>query len=139
MMRRPGRLLGAALSVLAGAVAAPAILRIAWSWPYRVAVSGHSMEPTLRDGDWLLVDPDAYRYLSPRPGELVVVHDPRAEGRVIVKRVAPTGAGEAGFRVVGDHPAHTGDTEAVGSLLPSAVIGRPWLRYWPLERIGPVS
>ena len=137
-MRHPGRLLGAALSVVAGAIAAPAILRVAWSWPHRVAVTGHSMEPTLRDGDWLLVDPDAYRLRSPRPGELVVAYDPRAEGRVIVKRVAFVEDGER-LRVGGDHPAHASDIEAIGGLLPSAVIGRPWLRYWPVDRIGPVS
>jgi nickel-type superoxide dismutase maturation protease len=137
-MRRPGRLLGAALSVLGGALAAPLILRAIWSWPYRVAVRGHSMEPTLRDGDWLLVDPDAYRLRKPRPGELIVAPDPRAPERVVVKRVAFVDADER-LRVGGDHPAHASDIEAVGPLVASALIGRPWFRYWPLERLGPIS
>lgn len=137
-MRRPGRWLGAAFSVMAGAFAAPLLLRVAWSWPYRVCVSGHSMEPTLHDGDWLLVDPEAYLLRSPRPGELIVAHDPRAPARVIVKRVAVVDSDER-LRVAGDHPAHAPGLESVGALVPSAVIGRPWFRYWPPERIGPIS
>jgi phage repressor protein C with HTH and peptisase S24 domain len=96
------------------------------------------MEPTLRDGDWLLVDPDAYVHRRPRPGELIVAHDPRAAGRVIVKRVA-TVEGAEFLHVAGDHPAHVEDVISIGALLPSAVIGRPWFRYRPLDRFGPIS
>ena len=96
------------------------------------------MEPTLREGDWLLVDPDAYRSRSPRPGELIVAHDPRAEGRVIVKRVATVEADER-LSIAGDHPAHALDAGLMGPLVASAVIGRPWFRYWPPDRIGPIS
>ncbi|MEO6351157.1 MAG: S26 family signal peptidase [Candidatus Limnocylindrales bacterium] len=133
-MGRFGRLLGAAFSVGAGALAAPFLLRVAWSWPHRVAVSGHSMEPTLLDGDWLLVDPDAYLTRRPQPRELVVARDPRAEGRVIIKRVAESD--ELGFTVAGDHPAHAGDAPEIGRLVDGHLIGRPWLRYWPPSRIG---
>jgi nickel-type superoxide dismutase maturation protease len=133
-MGRFGRMLGAAFSVAAGAVAAPFVLRVAWSWPHRVAVSGHSMEPTLRDGDWLLVDPDAYLTRRPMAGELVVARDPRAEGRVIIKRVISSD--EGGSHVAGDHPAHAAEAPEIGRLLDAHVIGRPWLRYWPPSRIG---
>ena len=135
-MGRFGRLLGAAFSVVAGAFAAPLLLRVVWSWPHRVAVSGHSMEPTLRDGDWLLVDPDAYLTKRPQPRELVVARDPRAEGRVIIKRVVDSG--DLGLYVAGDHPAHSGEAQEIGRLLDAHVIGRPWLRYWPPARIGRV-
>ena len=42
--------------------------------PWRVAVAGHSMEPALREGDWLLVLPPRRQ---PRVGEVVVLRDPR--------------------------------------------------------------
>jgi signal peptidase I len=135
-MGRLGRMLGAAISVAAGAIAAPFLLRVVWSWPHRVAVSGHSMEPTLLDGDWLLVDPDAYLTRRPRPRELVVARDPRAEGRVIIKRVVESG--ELGVSVAGDHPGHLGEAHEIGRLLDAHVIGRPWLRYWPPSRVGRV-
>lgn len=95
------------------------------------------MEPTLIDGDWLLVDPLAYSARFPRPGELVVVADPRDDRRILVKRVAS--ATEDGVLALGgDHQAHAVEP-ALSEVDPDAVIGRPWLRYWPAERFGPVA
>ena len=95
------------------------------------------MEPTLADGDWLLVDPLAYSARFPRPGELVVVTDPRDDRRLLVKRVARAAA-DGVLWLSGDHPAHAVE-DALGEVDPDAVIGRPWLRYWPFERFGPIA
>ena len=136
-MSRFGRLLGAALSVGVGVALAPVLMRAAWSWPHRVAVAGHSMEPSLRDGDWLLVDPDAYRQRPPRPGDLVVARDPREVRRTLIKRVHRVDE-DGHLRLAGDHPAHASDAETLGLVEAGAVVGRPWFRYWPLPRVGPV-
>jgi phage repressor protein C with HTH and peptisase S24 domain len=109
------------------------VRRLIRSWRRRVAVAGHSMEPTLRDGDWLLVDPDAYTLRPPGVGELVVARDPRSAGRLLVKRVAATGTNGA-ISLASDHPAHA--TDAIGPLTTADVVGRPWLRYWPPRRLG---
>jgi nickel-type superoxide dismutase maturation protease len=92
------------------------------------------MEPTLHDGDWLLVDPDAYRDRLPAAGELVVAHDPRAAERLVVKRVATARAD--GLMLAGDHPAHALESEWLGPVTREAIVGRPWLRYWPVNRAG---
>src|SRR5215203_1921658 len=98
-MRRLAFVAGTALFVV---LVVSAIRQLARSWAARVAVKGHSMEPTLADGDWLLVDPVAYSARFPRPGELVVVTDPRDDRRLLVKRV--TSATEDGvIALVGDH------------------------------------
>ncbi|HEY8806708.1 MAG TPA: nickel-type superoxide dismutase maturation protease [Candidatus Limnocylindria bacterium] len=100
---------------------------------FRVAVAGRSMEPTFQDGDWLLV-----RQLRrpPRPGELVVATDPREPERLLVKRVSAV----AGDQVIvrGDHPdpAESTDSRQFGAIPGSAVVGRPFVRYAPLHRIG---
>jgi nickel-type superoxide dismutase maturation protease len=133
-MRRLAILAGAALFV---AALVSAVRQFPRQWAARVAVRGHSMEPTLADGDWLLVDPLAYSARFPRPGELVVVTDPINDDRLLVKRVASvTDDGVASL--VGDHPAHAIE-EALSEVDPDAVVGRPWLRYWPFERFGPVA
>ena len=69
---------------------------------FRVAVAGASMEPTFRDGDWLLV-----RRLRrpPRRGDVVVASDPREPGRLLVKRV---------HAVTGDLVSVRGDHAEIG-------------------------
>ncbi len=110
--------------------------RLLRSWRSRVAVAGHSMEPTLHDGDWLLVDPDAYRHLPPRVGDLVVAPDPRVSERLLVKRVARIEV-DGALALAGDHPAHSRlDVEQIPPLSGDKLLGRPWFRYWPLPRIG---
>ena len=100
---------------------------------FRVAVAGASMEPTFRDGDWLLV-----RKLGrpPRQGEVVIATDPREPERLLVKRVRSV-VGDR-VSVQGDHadPAESTDSRQFGAIPRSAVVGLPVLRYAPLHRFG---
>lgn len=38
--------------------------------------------------------------------------------------------------VMGDHRAESADSRVFGPIPRSSVIGRAWLRYWPLDKIG---
>jgi signal peptidase I len=38
--------------------------------------------------------------------------------------------------VMGDHRARSADSRDFGSILVSSVVGRAWLRYWPLPALG---
>ena len=95
------------------------------------------MRPTLEPGDWLLVDPDAYRRRRPRAGDLVVAPDPRQSDRLLVKRVA---AFEADDRLIlaGDAPDASTDSRAFGAVALETVLGRAWFRVWPRGRVGTV-
>lgn len=133
----------AAIVALAADLATPrgrvrrALLRIARSWDARVAIEGPSMEPTLRAGDWLLVDPDAYARRSPAPGDLVLAPDPREDDRLLIKRVEaidPDGL----LHLAGDDPERSTDSRVFGGVEPGRVVGVPWFRYWPPKRIGRV-
>src|ERR1700723_2953564 len=66
--------------------------------PRRLVVSGTSMLPTLRPGDRLLVA----RTGRIRPGDVVVVHDPRLWSRLVCKRVVTADASHIVVR--GDNP-----------------------------------
>jgi len=89
------------------------------------------MEPVLRDGDWLLVDPDA----RPAPGDVVAAVDPRETRLPLVKRVVDV---EPDGRVLlgSDNPAHAG--QRIGPVDGGKVVGRAWFRYWPPRRLGRV-
>ncbi len=50
-------------------------------------VQGSSMEPTLHDGERLLVDKLTYRFREPRRGEIVVFGYPQDPRRKFIKRV----------------------------------------------------
>ena len=115
-----------------------------WSvGPCRVAVKGMSMAPTLLPGDHLLVRPA--RLLRRR--DLVVVADPHAPGRWVVKRVVALPgesvvvdgrrleAGE-GIVLLGDNPQLSTDSRTYGAVPLSAVHGRAWYRYAPAQRSG---
>ena len=105
--------------------------------PFRVLVEGRSMEPALEDGDWVLVDPDAFLSRSPRPGDLVLAPDPREPARVLIKRVGEA-TSDGRLTILGDAPDASTDSRVFGAIDPVLVRGRPWFRYWPLRRVGPL-
>jgi nickel-type superoxide dismutase maturation protease len=125
---------GIALAALGMALAGP-VGRLIRSWAFRSAVAGESMSPLLRPGDWLLVDPDAYRRRPPRASELVAVPDPRSPGRWLVKRVEAVGP-DGWLELRGDAPDRSTDSRVFGPVDAATVIGRPWARYWPPRRWG---
>ena len=85
----------------------PAVLTV-------IAVEGDSMEPTLHDGDEILVD------RTPRPLR-AGIHVVRIDGVLLVKRLEPTAAGY--MRVISDNAAYArseyplADVEVIGRVI----------------------
>jgi phage repressor protein C with HTH and peptisase S24 domain len=92
----------------------------------RVLVRGRSMEPTLLDGDHLLVRWGG----RPRPGRLVVVRWP--DRPLSVKRAGH--CDDDGWWVERDNPAEGTDSWPAGPLSADQVLGVVLLRLWPLRR-----
>ena len=86
------------------------------------------MCPTLAPGDRVV----ALRCHRPRPGDVVVLPDPRLPSRTLVKRVAAVGP--AGFTVAGDAPDASTDSRSFGPV--PSVWGRVVYRYAPRDRAG---
>ena len=86
-------------------------------------VRGRSMQPTLRDGDRLLVRHGAV----PRPGRLVVVRLP--DGVVAVKRAARLEPD--GWWVERDNPSEGVDSWSVGAIAARDVVAVVLCRVWP--------
>ena len=122
-----GRARAALIAFIAGALAA----WLAGRGVERIEVSGPSMNPTLADGDRLLL---VRKHSRLRPGDLVALRDPQDSARLLVKRVASLES--AGLVVHGDNPSSSRDSRTFGAVPRSLIVGRPVYRYHPPERAG---
>jgi nickel-type superoxide dismutase maturation protease len=99
-----------------------------------VEVTGESMLPALRPGDWLLVRSGA-RIV---PGSVVVARHPRRD-LLIVKRAVRREAD--GWWLESDNQSAAGrqDSWDFGAVPDGLIVGRVLLRYWPRPslRLGP--
>lgn len=93
-------------------------------------VRGRSMEPTLHEGDRLLVRHGA----RPRVGRMAVVRLP--DGVVAVKRVVRREP-DGGWWVERDNPREGVDSWTVGAIPDEAVVARVVTRLWPWRRRPP--
>jgi signal peptidase I len=50
-------------------------------------IEGHSMAPTLNDGQFLIVDKISYRFSRVERGDIIVFHAPRGPNKDFIKRV----------------------------------------------------
>jgi signal peptidase I len=91
------------------------------------------MEPTLRDGDWVVV---ARLGGEPRVGDIVLARDPRLPERLVLKRVAGVAGGSC--TLLGDRPEGSTDSRVYGPVALRDVLGRAIFRYAPLGRVGPL-
>jgi signal peptidase I len=92
------------------------------------------MAPTLRPGDRLLVDTGAYRDRAPSVGDLVVVADPEARVRWLVKRVAAVDLVAGLVEVRGDASEVARDSRGFGPVSVAAILGRVYRCYFPPDR-----
>jgi nickel-type superoxide dismutase maturation protease len=107
--------------------------------PFRVEVSGSSMTPTLRPGDWLV----ATRGGEIHRGDIVVLRHPH-RGLDLVKRITAVPGdrvddlvlGPNEYRVEGDNPGASTDGREFGPVRREAIEGVVRFRYWPHP--GPV-
>ena len=145
----------------------------------RTKVDGHSMEPTLSDGDNLIVDKLSYRFHDPErfdiivfpfqyqantyyikriiglPGETVQIMEDgsiyingekleESYGREVIqpetigRAAEPIVLGEDEYFVMGDNRNNSSDsrTDIVGNIKREDIIGKAWLRIWPLSDFG---
>lgn len=145
----------------------------------RTEVDGASMEPTLADGDHLMVDKLSYRFHEPERFDIVVFPFQQEENTYYIKRIIgmpgetiqidekgniyidgkileesygreiiradrrglaaePVKLEEDEYFVMGDNRNNSSDSrvKAVGNVKRKDVIGKAWLRIWPLSRFS---
>ena len=107
----------------------------------RYVVEGRSMLRAYAPGDRLVVEALSYRLRPPRLGEVVVVRQPGAGGRLDLKRLVAGPGATATLRdepyvlgldewyVLGDNLDESEDSRALGPVRRQDIIGRVWFRY----------
>jgi nickel-type superoxide dismutase maturation protease len=126
---RRDRLVPFFLSATAAALTAAA-LRLFERRFARYLVTGASMEPTLHDGDWLIVDLKAYARRPPEAGHVVVARDPREPTREIIKRIERFDPETALAWLAGDNALESTDSRHFGPITPAEIVGQVRWRYW---------
>jgi signal peptidase I len=113
--KKPRRLLGTVIEIVVIVAAAFALALLVQAFLMKpFTVHQVSMEPTLMEGDRILLSRVTYRFRDPRAGDVVVFHSPLNTGEDLVKRIV----------------AVSGDTVAVrdGNLYVNGVaVGEPYL------------
>jgi nickel-type superoxide dismutase maturation protease len=94
----------------------------------RYQVAGESMTPALSPGERVVVNKAAYWFSKPKPGDVVVVRDPREPARLLIKRIDRAADGE-GYRVFGDNSEASTDSRAFGPVRRDQILGKVWFRY----------
>ena len=96
------------------------------------------MEPTLLDGDRLLVLRAPAPLVRLRAGQLVLARPRALGGRDIIKRLhAIDGDGRSAMHYLrGDNPLSSTDSRHFGPVARVEIAGVVLLRYWPDQRGG---
>ena len=149
----------------------------------RTQVDGESMEPTLYNGENLMVDKLSYRFRDPERFEIIVLRPFENDTKTLyIKRIIglpgetirietdgtilingeklyegygkeviqadkrgraaqEVQLGEDEYFVMGDNRNNSGDSrdKNVGNIQRSKIIGRAWIRIWPLNKFGSVQ
>lgn len=89
----------------------------------RFKVVNDSMQPTARDGDYLVVDTHAYQSGQPQVGDVVLAYHPQQRDLVITKRVASVNSKNI-LELASDNPSVGQDSRQFGPIPTSQVLGR---------------
>ena len=111
-------------------------------------VSGASMEPTYRDGDYLIVDEISYRVSAPKKDDVIIFRYPKNPSTFFIKRIIALPNEEIildgkdiklkndEYFVMGDNRDASSDSRIWGPVPKKMIIGRSIARLWPLNKIG---
>lgn len=110
-------------------------------------VNGASMVPAFENGDYLIVDELSYHVREPRKDEIIIFRFPNDPSKFFIKRIVglpgetikyngkETTLGQNEYFVEGDNRAQSYDSRSWGAVPEKLIIGRAFIRLWPLNKI----
>lgn len=88
-------------------------------------ISGHSMEPFIKNKDTVLVSGIIYLFINPKVNDIVAFRD--KEGKVLVKRITESHNND--YFVEGDNKKDSLDSKAFGAILKRSILGKVIYRF----------
>ena len=93
-------------------------------WREIFLVEGDSMFPTLKDGDFVLINP----HVEPKAGDIVLARHPFKKSVKIVKRIREI-ATEGSFFLIGDNLPESTDSRSFGAINRKDILGKVVSRF----------
>jgi nickel-type superoxide dismutase maturation protease len=87
-------------------------------------ISGHSMTPTIKNGDTVLVSCIFYLFINPKINDIVAFKD--KNGQVLIKRII--GIQNNKYYLYGDNKQDSYDSRSFGFIMRSQILGKMFLR-----------
>lgn len=106
------------------------------------------MEPTYHNGDYLIVDEISYLAGEPKKDDVIIFRYPKDPKVFFIKRIIglpnenisvngkEVRLGDDEYFVMGDNRDFSSDSRAWGPVPKKMIIGRSFIRLWPLNKIG---
>jgi nickel-type superoxide dismutase maturation protease len=82
-------------------------------------IIGHSMEPTLKSGDTVLVSSLPYVFKSPQQNDIIAA---KMDGKVMIKRI--TKEEDNSYFLIGDNPNDSYDSRKFGMIARKDILGK---------------
>lgn len=110
-------------------------------------VSGASMEPTFKNGDYLIVDELSYQFNGPQKNDVIIFHYPLDPSKYFIKRVEGVPGEkiktngkeitlkENEYYVLGDNRGASSDSRIWGPVTKNFIVGRAIIQLWPFNKI----
>ena len=88
---------------------------------YKYKISGNSMKPVLKDGDYVLVNRLAYIFKTPQVDDIIAALDPR-DKKTLIKRITKIQNGK--YVIQGDNKNFSTDSRNFGMIEKKSIIGK---------------
>jgi len=86
-------------------------------------IEDRSMEPTLKPGDYAIVNKLAYIFSKPSKDDIIVFKHPKEKNKFIIKRIYLATTNDEYF-VVGDNKDYSSDSRHFGAIKKNLIVGK---------------
>ena len=91
----------------------------------RFKIEDRSMEPTLKPGDYVIVNKLPYFFGKPSKGDIIVFKHPKIKNKFLVKRIIRVASNK--YFVIGDNKTQSTDSRRFGPIAKDLIAGKMFI------------